>query len=33
MVCLQEQGIGDGEEGWSGGLNSSGCVMCWVIVV
>lgn len=32
MVCLQEQGIGDGEDGWSGGINSS-CLMCWLFVV
>lgn len=32
MMCLQEQGTGDGEDGWSGGLNG-GCLECWLFVV
>lgn len=32
MMCLQEQGTGDGEDGWSGGLNSD-CLVCWLFVV
>ena len=32
MMCLQEQGTGDGKDGWSDGL-SSNYLMCWLFVV
>ncbi len=32
MMCLQEQGIDDGEDGRSDGLND-GASMCWLFEV